>query len=59
MGTLYIKYTISETTIRWVTMKGCCYNYQCTIKSINCKPLDHKDVHGDKKKKCTAVTRKV
>lgn len=26
-----------------------CYNYQCTIQSINCKPLDHRDVHGDKK----------
>lgn len=43
-GTLYTKYTISETKIRWVSMKRCCHNYQCTIQSINCKPLDHRDV---------------
>lgn len=48
--TLYIKYTISEMKIHWVSIKGCCYNYQCTIQSINCKPLDHKDVQGHKKK---------
>lgn len=47
--TLYIKYTISEMKIHWVSIKGCCYNYQCTIQSINCKPLDHKDVQGHKK----------